>query len=113
MPLSNSEIDAYAFEIVGESPGNVSQRPSVSYQIASTSYFQALDLPIVEGRSFNDHDTADSPPVCIVSEAVVRGYLQGRSPIGVKVSLRAASPTSPRSEVRNRRRRAPGQGAAG
>jgi putative ABC transport system permease protein len=57
----------------------------------------------VAGRGFNDQDAADSVPVCIVNEAFVRGYLQGRSPIGQRLALRptgsAQAPTVVREIV--------------
>ena len=73
-----------------------SKRPTADYQIVSPAYFATLDLPVVAGRSFNDRDTRDSVPVCIVNEAFVRGHLQGRSPIGLRVAIRpTASPQTP------------------
>jgi putative ABC transport system permease protein len=57
----------------------------------SPSYFQTIDLPIVGGRAFTDHDTPDAIPVCIVNEGFVRAHLRGRSPIGVRVAIRPAS----------------------
>ena len=55
-----------------------------------------LDLPIVAGRGFTDGDTATAPPVCLVNEALVRGHLQGRTPLGIRLALRPAS--KPRAE---------------
>ena len=52
------------------------------------TYFGTLDLPVVGGRGFTDRDTGDSVQVCIVNEAFVRGHLQGRSPIGLRVAMR-------------------------
>jgi putative ABC transport system permease protein len=66
----------------------VSERPVADYQIVSPAYFETVDLPIVAGRAFNDHDTEESAAVCIVNEAVVRSHLRGVSPIGQKVALR-------------------------
>ena len=58
--------------------------------------FRTLDLPVVSGRVFTDRDRRDSVPVCIVNEAFVRGPLHGRSPIGVRVSIRESpSPAAP------------------
>jgi len=41
----------------------------------------------VRGRGFNEHDTLRSVPVCLVNEAFVRRHLQGRNPIGARLSL--------------------------
>jgi putative ABC transport system permease protein len=45
-----------------------------------------MQLPIVSGRSFTDRDTAESALVCIVSEGFVRRYLNGRNPLGLRVT---------------------------
>jgi putative ABC transport system permease protein len=66
----------------------------------SPSFFDALDLPILNGRNFDDRDRRDSVPVCVVNEAFVRGYLGGRSPIGVKVSLRPPDAPDAKPDVR-------------
>jgi putative ABC transport system permease protein len=103
LPLGPSDAGQFFFEIAGDPPAHEGQRPMADYQIVSPAYFRTLDLPMVTGRGFNDHDTADSIPVCIVNEAFVRGYLHGRSPIGVRVALSetgsAQAPTASREIV--------------
>jgi len=91
LPLGTSYAGRSLFEIVGDPPPDESQHPTADYQIVSPSYFETLDLPVVAGRAFDDRDTSDRVPVCIVNEAFVRGYLQGRSPIGLRVAMRPAS----------------------
>jgi len=88
LPLGRSYQGPSFFEIVGDPPAAESQRPTADYQIISPSYFRTLDLPIVAGRGFDGGDLPESPQVCIVSEAFVRGYLQGRSPLGLRVAVR-------------------------
>ncbi len=90
LPLGPSSAGASVFDIVGAPPVAESRRPTVDYQIVSPTYFRAIDLPLVAGRSFDEHDTADSVPVCIVNEAFVRGYALGRSPVGLRVAVRPA-----------------------
>jgi putative ABC transport system permease protein len=75
-------------EVAGDAPLEESARPIVDYQIVSQSYFETLDLPIVTGRPFDERDRADSVPVCMVNEAFVRRFLQGRSPIGMRLAIR-------------------------
>lgn len=88
LPLGTSYGGRSFVEIVGDPPVDESQRPTANYQIVSPTYFGTLDLPLVGGRGFNDRDTGDSVPVCIVNEAFVRRHLQGRSPIGLRVAIR-------------------------
>jgi putative ABC transport system permease protein len=86
--MGASDQGQLAFDIVGDAPFEASRRPTTDYQIVSASYFGTLDLPIVAGRGFDAHDTKAAVPICIVNEAFVRGYLHGRSPVGVRIALR-------------------------
>jgi hypothetical protein len=52
-----------------------------------------MQIPLLEGRFFNDGDTGDAPPVVIVDKYLVDRYFPGRSAIGQQV--RRGGPTSP------------------
>ena len=95
LPLGDSYAGRSFFEIAGDPPLNENERPTADHQIVSASYFDTLDLPIVAGRGFTALDTRTNVPVCIVNEAFVRGYLQGRSPIGMRVALRRGPQSQP------------------
>jgi putative ABC transport system permease protein len=95
LPLGPSQFGSVSFEIVGDAPVTESKRPTADIQIVSASYFTTLDLPVVAGRPFNDRDTGNVTPVCIVNEALARRYLQGRSPIGVQIALRSSRSAEP------------------
>ena len=45
-----------------------------------------MQIPLVEGRLFNDSDTPTSPPVAIVDQYLVEKYFKGRSAIGQEIS---------------------------
>ena len=103
LPLGTSMFGRLFFEVVGAPAPDPSRLPSADFQNVSPGYFTTLDLPLVDGRRFDDHDTADRTPVCIVNEAFVQNHLQGRSPIGVRIttrtSLSAQAPTVVREIV--------------
>ncbi|HXY24541.1 MAG TPA: ABC transporter permease [Candidatus Acidoferrum sp.] len=48
-------------------------------------YFEALGIPIVQGRSFNDHDNETAPHVMIVDERLARHFWPNRSPLGARM----------------------------
>jgi putative ABC transport system permease protein len=87
LPYGTSELGRWAFEIVGDPPIAARDRPTAEYTTADPGYFRTLDLPVVSGRGFNDHDTLDSLPVCVVNEAFVRRHFKDRDPIGMRLSL--------------------------
>jgi putative ABC transport system permease protein len=95
LPLGPSYEGLSFFEIAGDPPAAESQRPTADYQIVSPTYFRTVDLPVVAGRAFDERDAPDSVQVCIVNEAFVRRYLQGRSPIGVRVTIRQTADAEP------------------
>jgi putative ABC transport system permease protein len=87
LPLNGVSFGSVSFEIVGdEAPAT--NRPVVDYQIVSSSYLRTLDIPLIAGRGFDDRDTRDGVPVCLVSEDFVRRYMRGRNPIGMRVAVR-------------------------
>ena len=91
LPLGDSVFGEYPFhyEIVGDAPVDDARKPTTGFQIVSSTYFSALELPIVAGRGFDSRDTRNNPRVVIVNEAFARS-LGGRNPIGLKVSFKPA-----------------------
>jgi putative ABC transport system permease protein len=114
LPLGPSYAGRSFFELAGAPPVDESKRPTADYQIVSPTYFRALDLPVVSGRGFDDLDTRESAPVCLVNEAFVRGQLHGASPIGRKLAVRPGGIRADTGRcTRDRRRGSPGEGPAG
>ncbi len=95
LPMGSSAEGRSFIEIVGDPPVSESERPTADYQIVSPSYFATLDLPIVEGRPFDERDIRDAVPICIVNEAFVRAHLRGRTPIGVRLAIRSDVSSKP------------------
>ena len=77
------ETRNHALRLVeGHSPEPKSTwKPLVWTQIAG-DYFQAMGIPLVRGRFFNDRDGPKSPPAAIVNETLARRYWPGQDPIG-------------------------------
>jgi putative ABC transport system permease protein len=90
LPMGQSYQGSVLFEPVGDPSVDESTRPLADYQIVSSTYFGTLDLPVVQGRSFDDRDRDETVPVCLVNEAIARRYFQGRSPVGAQLALRPA-----------------------
>jgi predicted permease len=63
------------------------ERPYANYTIASPGYFSAIGTALLRGRDFLDTDTADSPPVAIVSRAMARKFWPGQDAIGKAVGV--------------------------
>lgn len=54
-------------------------------RIVTPGYFDAMRMPVVAGRSFDDRDNEGGVPVVIVSQALAERYWPGQNPIGKRV----------------------------
>jgi predicted permease len=55
---------------------------TVRWNVVGPEFFTTLAVPVLEGRDFNDSDTATSPFVGIVNEEFARRFLPGKNPMG-------------------------------
>jgi putative ABC transport system permease protein len=77
-PLSDEELSRM-FEGLFQQK----QRLGVAdYCAATAGYFQALGIPLVRGRMFDDRDTPDAPNVALISESLAQARWPGQDPIG-------------------------------
>lgn len=69
-----------------ELDGDVDRRAVAGYVVASAGAFEALDVPLLQGRLFDRRDTPEQPHVAIVSEAFALENWPNESPIGRSVT---------------------------
>ena len=50
--------------------------------VATAGYFQALGIPLLRGRLFQEHDGPDSPHVAVISDSLARERWPNQDPIG-------------------------------
>lgn len=55
---------------------------SADFGVATDGYFQALAIPLIRGRMFDEHDGPDTPHVAVISESLARERWPGQDPIG-------------------------------
>ncbi len=48
-------------------------------------YFATMGQPLLQGRDFNDADTAESPLVCIVTQSIAKRFWPNESAVGKRV----------------------------
>ena len=58
-------------------------------------FFEALQVPIVRGRTITDQDTASSQPVVLINEALARQFFDGAGPIGRRIRVSGGTPPNP------------------
>ena len=59
----------------------------VSRLTVSPGYFYTLGIPVLQGRTFTDHDDEQAPKVAVVNEAVARRFWPTEDPIGKQLPL--------------------------
>jgi len=81
----NGNVSSGSYTIVGRTvaPGEAS--PHGRQESVGGDYFKAMHIPLVAGRTFNDGDTIDAPPVCVVDEYLAKKYFPATSPLGQQI----------------------------
>jgi predicted permease len=94
VPFSGN-VSSGSYSIVGYAQGPTEASPHGRQEVVGADYFRAMGIPLIEGRLFNDGDTADSPPVVVVDRILAERYFASRklSPIGQQI--RRGGPDSP------------------
>jgi predicted permease len=55
-------------------------------QVIDEDFFKTMQIPLLQGRTFNDADTATAPGVAIVDEILVNKYFRDQNPIGKRIA---------------------------
>jgi len=86
LPLTDDRRMNLAFRIEGQTP-DPARVSSARYNSVSPGLFAALRIPVRRGRGIIDGDTADHPPVAVISESMAKRYFPGQDPLGKRISL--------------------------
>jgi predicted permease len=71
--------------------------PQALWSPVSPGYFETLEIPLLRGRSFQDSDSPDAPPVAIINQTMSKRFWPGEDPIGQNISI--AGPSGPWLEI--------------
>jgi len=63
------------------------QVPSGQIRPVTPNYFATLGIPTIAGRDFSDADLADSTPVTIIGQEIVRRHFPDGSPLGRRIRI--------------------------
>jgi putative ABC transport system permease protein len=65
--------------------------PDMSYtaldRVVSPGYFEAMRIPLVRGRLFDEHDGPDAPSVAIINETMARKFWPNQDALGKRFSF--------------------------
>jgi predicted permease len=74
------------FQIEGQAPAPGQALPKADFRIVSPSYFDALHIPILNGRGFLQTDRPGNPDVAVVNRSAVNHLWGSRNPAGTRFS---------------------------
>jgi putative ABC transport system permease protein len=76
LPLTDA-AESGGTTVVREPTPAPGQQKQAEYFVVEGDYFQALKIPVISGRTFNESDRATTAPVAIVNAEYARRYLHG------------------------------------
>jgi putative ABC transport system permease protein len=76
-----------SFAIQGRPLAAPGHELSANFRVASPGYFESLSIPVMRGRTFTAHDTAQSPMVAVIDEAFAQRHFTGEDPIGQGIDI--------------------------
>ena len=79
------------FTIVGEPPPAPGDETESNFRRCNPTYFQALGVPLVKGRFFDERDTSTGPRVAIFNKSLAERLLPGKDPIGRRLQFTAGA----------------------
>ena len=65
----------------------MAQRPLLSTQAISPSYFDAMGIPLLQGRTFIEGDDETAPPVAIINQVFAQRYWPNQNAVGKHVMV--------------------------
>jgi predicted permease len=83
-PLNSGWRNEGDFLIEGRPEGT--SKPTADFLGASPEYFQAIGVPVLRGRTFDERDRGEAPGVVVVSRALAQRHWGEGDPIGQRLS---------------------------
>jgi predicted permease len=84
-PFLGSNVWMGRFAAAEQSDADARANPWFGIDGVGPEYFDALGIPLIQGRSFTDQDRRESPRVAIITEGVARRLWPNQSAIGKRL----------------------------
>jgi putative ABC transport system permease protein len=78
---------ATSFTIVGAAPLPAGQNPVADIRMIDLHYFETMRIPLLEGRGFTEHDSADSPLAIVINRTMARQFWPVGEALGRRVRV--------------------------
>jgi putative ABC transport system permease protein len=75
------------FRVEGRPVTTPDKWPSVNYRIVSSNYFNAMGIPVLQGRAYTDRDDGNAPRVMIVNQKLAHDIFPDENAIGKRITF--------------------------
>jgi putative ABC transport system permease protein len=86
VPLGDGGRMSHSMLIQGRPLGPNDVAPQAEMQVVSGTYFNTVGVPLMKGRTFDEHDRLGVEEVAVISKSVAQRYWSNADPIGAKIS---------------------------
>ncbi len=86
VPLTGS-IAGRSFTIEGRPAPAPGETPGAHYGLVCPGFFATLQIPLLRGRDFADHDTTDAPQVVIINESFQKRFFPQEDAAGRRIKF--------------------------
>jgi putative ABC transport system permease protein len=80
------------FVIEGRPAPRLGEEPAADIRVADPGYFPAMDISLLAGRTFTDHDTSTSARVVLINETLARTFWPNENPLGHRITMKDWGP---------------------
>ncbi|HEY4588380.1 MAG TPA: ABC transporter permease [Thermoanaerobaculia bacterium] len=80
------------YQVEGQPPLPVDQRPNAEWRVASPAFFRSLGIPVLHGRDFAETDGGKGIRRVIVNEALARQQFRREDPVGRQLRIDREAP---------------------
>jgi len=92
LPLGGKDDRKTDFEIEGRPPAPSGQLLPADYRVVSAGFFQAMGIPLLEGRGIAEGDARGRPLVAVIDQTLARRYWPAgvtgaKDPVGQKIRI--------------------------
>jgi predicted permease len=95
LPLRQFQGAGSAFEVQGRPAAEPGSEPTADFFLVEPRYFETMQIPLLRGRSFTDHDNEHSASVVLINKSLAQRLWPDQDPIGQQLRPVVGDP-SPR-----------------
>src|SRR5262249_313762 len=92
VPMSGANSSG-SFAIEGRTVAPGEMAPWGNRWFVGSTYFQTMDIPLIKGRFFDDHDVIGAPAVGIIEESMARKFWPDEDPVGKRIAFEGTRDT--------------------